>query len=178
VHITLRVREELGNLRRKRPYRAIEAALGAGKRSPGFRLVHFSVQRDHLHLIVEAKDREALSRGTQGLSIRVAKALNKARGRHGTVFADRHHDRPLKTPSEVRNALRYVYNNFRKHREVLGGLPPDLTDECSSAPWFDGWKPTLPFHVTDPPPVAEAHTWLLHTGWRRHGLIRPWERPG
>ena len=80
------------------------------------RMVHFSVQGNHIHLIVEADDKKCLSRGLQGLNVRIARAVNRALGRKGNVFADRYHARILKTPTEVRNAVRYVLNNLRKHR--------------------------------------------------------------
>jgi REP element-mobilizing transposase RayT len=97
----------------------VRQALAAGKRRFGFSLVHFSVQRDHLHLIAEASDGRALSRGVQGLAIRIARAVNRQLARKGRLFADRYHARALKTPREVRFALRYVLLNVRKH---AGGL--------------------------------------------------------
>lgn len=93
----------------------VRKALAAAKHQFGFALVHFSVQRDHLHLIAEANDRRALSRGVQGLSIRLALAVNRLLERKGRLFADRYHARALKTPREVRFALRYVLLNARKH---------------------------------------------------------------
>jgi hypothetical protein len=156
-------------------------------------LVQFSVQRDHLHLIVEASDRRALSRGMQGLSIRVARATNGELGRKGPVFADRYHARALTTPRAVRFALRYVLLNARKH-EGRGALavPPGFVDPCSSAAWFEGFaRPgALAFgaaecragfargradfasgHVAEDAPVAAARTWLLRVGYRRAGPI-------
>ena len=89
-----------------------------------------------IHLIVEASDRVALSRGVQGLCIRLARAVNRACGRRGSVFADRYHARALKTPRAVRFALRYVLLNAHKHGS---GAPAGFVDGCSSAPWFDGF---------------------------------------
>ena len=126
------------------------------------RLVHFSVQGNHLHLIVEAKSREVLSKAMQGLTIRIAKRLNRLWERAGRVFADRYHDHVLKTPTEVRNALSYVLNNARKHGRKL----KSLLDPFASGHWFDGWKEGAPAQK-DPPPVAKARTWLLTKGWRR-----------
>jgi hypothetical protein len=133
------------------------------------------VLNDHLHLIVEAKDREALSRGLKGLLVRVAKTLNKLWSRRGRVFADRYHGHVLESPREVRNALSYVMNNARKHaaqgRVLAGVLRP--VDMYTSAPWFDGWKETLTVRGLEAVvrPVAPARTWLLSVGWRRHGLL-------
>ncbi|MFL5303612.1 MAG: transposase [Polyangia bacterium] len=173
VHVTLRARREIDSLRGARLYGVLESAIDGASRT-NFRIAHFSVQRDHVHLIVEAHDKVALSSGLRGLSIRAARAVNRAVGRSGAVWADRYRSRDLQTPREVRHALCYVLHNSRKHgREV----PP--VDPCSSARWFDGWRdhdPTFDFAV-DPPATVRPRTWLLTVGWRRHGLIRLGEAP-
>jgi hypothetical protein len=158
-------------LREGRLFAVARRALASASTSR-FRLLHFSVQRDHLHLIVEADAPLQLARGIQGLTIRVAKAINRALGRHGSVFADRYHARTLVTPREVRNALVYVLNNWKKHVGHAIGL-----DERSSARWFDGWVAAIPPPPV-PSPVARARTWLARVGWRRHGPIDVDEAPG
>ena len=170
VHVTIPVRRRLGSLRRTKERKAIEAAFLKGKERFGFRLNHYSIQKDHLHLIVEATDRRALSRGMQGLLVRVAKALNKVWNRKGSVFRDRYHDHILRSPSEVRNALAYVLNNARKHGIKLA---KGVVDGFSSARWFDGWRgPDMDPFPRDPnTPIARARTWLQRKGWRKRGLI-------
>ncbi|HEX5053374.1 MAG TPA: hypothetical protein VFZ65_16475 [Planctomycetota bacterium] len=180
AHVTLKLRRGLQRLRSRREYAALCAAFAAGCDRNGFRLTHYAVLNDHLHLLVEARDRDALSRGLQGLAIRIAKALNKVWGRHGTVFADRYHDRILKTPREVRNALVYVLANGRKHaaegREVI---VPQAIDVFTSAPWFDGFRETVTVRGIEamPRPVTDARTWMLTIGWRRHGLLSVHDLP-
>ncbi|MEO8177864.1 MAG: transposase [Deltaproteobacteria bacterium] len=115
LHVTLRVQRDVPSLREHSLFVLVRKALAAGKQQFGFSLVHFSVQRDHLHLIAEANERRALSRGVQGLSIRLALAINRHLERKGRLFVDRYHARALKTPREVRFALRYVLLNARKH---------------------------------------------------------------
>jgi REP element-mobilizing transposase RayT len=150
-------------------FRAVRDALAGGQKG-AFRVVHFSVQSDHLHLIVEAGNGNALPRGMQGLNIRIARAVNRVMNTKGSVFVDRYHARELKTPGETRAALLYVLQNWAMH-----GSGGDF-DPLSSAVWFDGW--TRP-PTTDAPPsrVAAPHTWLAAEGWRRHGLLRPGEQP-
>ena len=175
AHVTVKLRRGLPRLRRKAEYAALRAAFAAGHDRFGFRLVHYTVLNDHLHLLVEAHDRTALSRGLQGLLIRIAKALNRVWSRRGSVFADRYHDRILKSPREVRNALAYVLHNGRKHaRDGRAVRVPQAIDTYSSAPWFDGWQETITVRGLEAVvrPVATARTWLLATGWRRHGLLR------
>jgi REP element-mobilizing transposase RayT len=137
----LRVNKEAVGLRTGRIFRAIRRAFSGAREQFGFRLAQYSVQGNHIHLIAEANDRRALTRGMQGLTSRVALAVNRARGRKGRVFGDRYHARQLRTPLEVRRALLYVLRNDRKHlAEQALSLAPWRLDPCSSAHLFDGWQ--------------------------------------
>src|SRR3990172_9283341 len=98
---------------------------------------------NHLHLVAEPQARAALRRGMQGLSIRVAKALNRLLGRHGKVLADRYYARPLATAAETRAALNYVMTNARKHGLAGAGDGAGGTAPSSSALYFDGWVAPL-----------------------------------
>jgi REP element-mobilizing transposase RayT len=147
VHVTWRVREGAPSMRGSRLFRRLRAAFRLGRERFGFRLVHYSVQGNHLHLIVEAWDKRALSRGLQGLGIRVARAVNRVGGTRGKVFTERYHARALLTPLEVRRALVYVLFNERHHlAQRQRSLPPWHLDGCSSAAEFDGFiaHPELP----------------------------------
>ena len=175
VHVTMRLRKGLPRMRVRRTYLALCSAFRGGRERGGFRLVHYAVMSNHLHLLVEAGDRRALSTGVQGLAVRIARALNRAWGRRGTVFAERYHERALRTPKEVRHALAYVLKNARKHGLRLAA---DVVDPFTSGPWFDGWRgrrrridPRAPGTVDFLEPVARPLTWLLRIGWRRHGPI-------
>ena len=178
--VTLRVRPEIGTLRREELKAVIFESIRAANGRGVLRVTDFSVLSNHLHLIVEALDAKALSRGMQGLKIRIAKAINRALGRQGgTVFADRYHVRVLGTPTEVRHALLYVINNVRKHlAERRLSTANDWVDPFSSGGWFDGWR-TPPSEPAEAPPVASPTTWLRREGWRRAGPpFRFYETPG
>jgi hypothetical protein len=177
VHITLDIVDGLPGLRSKRCRGVLCLALADSARRAEFRIVHYSIQERHLHLIVEALNARWLSRGIQGLKIRIARRLNKKLGRSGPLFADRYHMRILRTPREVWFALRYVLCNAHKHgaRDGWGELG-GLYDPLSSAVWFDGWERGLSLRSlrargTGPPPVAPARTWLMKEGWSRHGRM-------
>src|SRR5262245_5213471 len=171
VHVTLRAVEALRCLRSCRVFPAVRCAIAAASRAD-FRVVEFSVQGDHVHLIAEAAHGRALSGGIRGLAIRLARAVNRSLARRGRVFADRYHCRSLTTPRAVRHALVYVLMNIRKHSDI----GPEL-DPCSSAAWFTGWRSPRMVAAIGPPPVRVARTWLARIGWRRHGLIDTRERP-
>jgi REP element-mobilizing transposase RayT len=170
LHVTFRVGRAVRCLRSERLFAFVRRALAASSHND-FRILHYSVQDDHLHLIVEANDTRSLGRSLHGLAIRVAREVNRALGRRGSVWGDRYHARALSSPRAVRHALVYVLMNFRKHRGGERGLDP-----CSSALWFDGWcKPVRIAHGS--PPVVPARTWLAAVGWCRHGLLGIDERP-
>jgi REP element-mobilizing transposase RayT len=175
VHVTFRVVRGL-RLRRFQVAREIGKsfrALVGGALEERFRVVVFCVLEDHVHLIVEARDRAALTQGMRSVTIRLARAVNRVLGRRGRVVVDRYHARALRTPTEVRNGLNYVLQNGRKHgapeSEFVDGL-----DSRSSAHWFPGWADYPP---RPGPPVSTARTHLLRQGWKFRGPLRRTERP-
>jgi len=174
LHVVVRLERGLPSMRRRREYRTLCQAFAQGCEKEGFRLNQYSVQSNHLHLLVEADGRRELSLGMQGLLIRIAKGLNRLWRRKGSVFADRFFARVLSSPREVRNALAYVLNNARKHGIFLRGHDP-----YTSAERFDGWRRRPRSTGALPTPLLpRARTWLLHLGWRRHGLIPATHTPG
>ncbi len=184
AHVTLRMRADVPSLRTTPILRAIEKTFAVGCERSDFRLVHYSLQGNHAHLIVEARGRAALGRGMKAIGARLARAVNRVADRTGRVFADRYHVRLLPTPREVRHALRYVLLNARRHATKAGAAITNVVrlDPASSARWFDGWRPrSMPADdttISAKRPVALARTWLLTTGWRRHGLLDPADVPG
>ncbi|MGZ6143989.1 MAG: transposase [Myxococcales bacterium] len=158
VHVTLRTAAGIAGMRRQRAVSAIEEAFRQARIRLGMRIVHYSIQGNHLHLLVEVGDRAALARGMQGLAIRIAKALNRLQERAGRVWADRYHAHVLRTRREAANALRYVLGNFARHARAWGGLEKKFTDACSSVRFLGD--------AGDGAPVAAPRTWLLRVGWR------------
>ncbi len=153
-------------------------AFRAGAERFGFRLVHSSLQSNHVRLRVEAAETRALTRGLQVLLVRLARALNRCIDRKGKVFDDHEHARVLRSPRAVRHALAYVLDDARRHGIRVRGL-----DAFSSGLWFDGWRErsVIGSRTAGPdavPAVVPPATWLLRTGWRRHGLLRIEDVPG
>jgi hypothetical protein len=184
--VTLRLVQGLPSLRAARTFRVVRRALAATR---FVRIVEYSVLSNHLHLLIEAANARALAQGMQSLSIRLARRLNALFARSGRVFADRYHSRVLRSPREVRNALVYVLNNFRRHADREGPpLPLAFLDPCSSAGFFEGWDPEWTHAPPDrrafrdpcpslPHATAPARSFLLRRGWKRYGLLRPFEMP-
>jgi putative transposase len=193
-HVTLRVNETVGWLRRFDTFAAIRRALRVVMANhTAFRVVHISVQNTHLHLICEAASKETLTRGLKGFQISAAKQLNAAvskrrrKEQHGRVFTDRYHAEDLGTPRQVRNAIAYVVNNWRRHgvdHGALFALHDGKLDPYASGLSFAGWRepvPTTPVEIPagyEPPPVSEPATWLLRVGWTKAPPISFLEVPG
>ena len=153
-HVTIRVREDVPSLRSVRFVRAFERSLAGASERGSFRVVHYSLQGSYVHFIVEAAGREALGRGMKSLGARLARCVNRVFERSGRVLGDRYHAVVLRSSLQVRRTLAYVLLNARKHAGRARSGPRAQV------------------------PVAVGRTWLLTTGWRRHGLIDPCVVPG
>lgn len=176
AHVTWRIVRGIPSLRKLDLARAVGRTFRAItvshlRRRTSFRVTHFSIQSNHIHLIVEAGSKTTLMKSLRGLGIWLARRVNERLERRGQVLAERYHARALTTPREVRNAIVYVLQNHLHHRRSRW-----IVDECSSARWFSGWAEPLPPADT-PPPVATARTWLGNNAWRRYGRIRFDEGP-
>ena len=180
VLVTMRLRAGLPSLRYREAHEFLRCSMAASSERETFRVVEYSVQSNHVHMLVESQDERALSRGMNGLAVRIVRGLNKLWKRVGRVFADRYHARSLTTPRAVRIALVYVIQNARKHGAWIAKRP----DDYSSGPDFEGWRgrrasPERPVRDAESvsPWLVRARTWLLSIGWKRHGLIDPREVP-
>jgi putative transposase len=194
-HVTLRVASEVGWMRRLDTFAAVRKALRAVLgRQLDFRIVHVSVQNTHVHLLVEALDKKALANGMRAFQISAAKHINAAvsrrrrmkQRRRGSVFVDRYHTEDLGSVRQVRNALAYVINNWRRHAEDRGtfALFEGRLDPFASGLAFRGWREVIPDQQRwlprdyEPPEVSAPCTWLLAQGWTRAPMISMFEVPG
>jgi REP element-mobilizing transposase RayT len=136
-----------------------------------FQIVHFSVQVNHVHFIVEADDGETVTKKMTGFMVSFARRFNLLCGRRGKVWRDRFYARDITTASEMHHVLAYVFGNAKKH----GVIPRDADwlDPASSAWTFDGWQepvvlPPEELRWQAPTPRTE----LLKRDWIAHGLLR------
>jgi hypothetical protein len=171
VQVTIRATRGLPSLRSPRVFAALRRAIARASLDR-FRVIHFSIQQDHGHFIVEGDEPRRARGGIHGLAIRLALAVNRALGRKGKVVGDRYHARPLTTPRQMRTSLVYLLLNFRKHLRA-----PACVDPRSSGPHFSGWQ--RPPQATDvAPATALPCTWMARAGWRRAGgPLRVEEQP-
>ncbi len=191
AHVTLRLVDDIKTLRTPDAFFALRKATKSVLGRADFRIVHLSPEDDHLHLLSEANNDEAISKGIQAFEISAAQHLNRALSKHlpsrrkGSVFADRYHTRFVTSPTQARNTIVYVLNNWRHHdQDELPDTRDWDVDYFSSAVSFDGWEEleTRPFLYTIPEDrrlcVSQPQTWLLRQGWRKAGLISMNKVPG
>jgi len=191
LHVVMRVVPAVGSLRRRAMYQAIRWATVTAAQRGRFRIVHVSLQRTHVHMLVEAEDAKALGRGMQGFQIAAARNINTAlasggQRRRGQVFTDRYHVEVITTPTRARHAISYVLSNWRKHKEDQQGIAKTwLVDPFSTGILFPDWvemgdRPTMwPLRETyDPMLVFRPASWLLREGWKKAGSISCHEVPG
>ena len=194
-HVTLRAVAEVGWLRRLDIYAAVRHALRTVlPRSAEFRVVHLSIQNTHVHLLVEASDKNALANGMRAFQISAAKTINAVysrrrrleRRRRGRVFADRYYTEDIGSVRQVRNTLSYVLNNWRRHRDDAGAysLFEGRLDPYASGLAFRGWREVVPEEERslprdyEPLEVSTPQTWFLRTGWAKATSISMFETPG
>jgi REP element-mobilizing transposase RayT len=182
-HVVLRVGAEMKWLRTEKAYRAVRRALVTVlDRADKFRIVHISVQGNHVHLLCEASDKVALGKGMQSFAISAARHLNRVHGHEGTVFPDHYHVEAIDSVRQARHALSYVLNNWRKHKQDGRGLFEGRIDPFSSGLLFEGWKErTQPVAIPESyeaPRVSAAQTWFLTKGFKLGPPISVWAVPG
>jgi hypothetical protein len=171
LQVTIRAAPGLPSLRSVRVFGALRRAIARAS-VDRFRVIHFSIQQDHGHFIVEGDEARRARGGMHGLAIRLALAVNRVLGRKGKVVGDRYHVRPLTTPRQMRTSMVYVLLNFRKHLHAPAGIDPR-----SSGPEFSGWH-RAPRVTIEPAATAAPTTWMAAIGWQRAGgPLKPEERP-
>ena len=162
VQVTIRATPGLPSLRSPRVFGAVRRAIARAS-VDRFRVIHFSIQQDHAHFIVEGDEARRARGGMHGLAIRLALAVNRVLGRKGKVVGDRYHARPLTMPRQMRTSMVYVLLNFRKHLRA-----PACIDPRSSGQHFSGWQ-AAPVATDIAPATVEPDTWMARVGWRRAG---------
>jgi hypothetical protein len=194
LHVVLRVVPAVGSMRRRAMYKAVRDASVVAAIREHIRILHISIQRTHIHLLVEAENKLALARGMQGFQISMARNINTALGpdkyrrRRGPVFTDRYHLVVITSPCQARNALSYLLNNWRKHEEHRRGEARTwMVDPFSSGFSFPDWRELEDKDVMWPIPenrkayepliVYRPRSWLMEKGWKLGGSISVWDVP-
>jgi hypothetical protein len=173
IHVTMKLRHGLPDIQCPEMHEKFKAGALKAK-ALGLRVVHYTVEWDHIHMLLECSNNKALSQGMKSLGASFGRAIRKFAGGKGRVFKERFHMRVLKTPTEVRNAMAYVLTNTSKHHKMAPGPTP-----YSSGMYFSEWKKLLgrragpnlrefvPLTSKLPEFLCEPKSWLAREGWRK-----------
>jgi REP element-mobilizing transposase RayT len=135
VHVTIKTNKNvIPNLRSKVLYKQIRQSMKRA-RILGIRIIHFSVQRDHVHLLIEADNKQQLGESMRVLSISLTKRLSHVLKRKVKALKSRYHLHVLKSLQEIKNAKNYILSNGQKHGTS------DAHDFYSSAISFSDFRP-------------------------------------
>lgn len=118
LHLTIKVRENKADIQNKKILKALHHAIKRA-RLQRLKVIHYTLEYNHAHLVVEAADNRILHKGMQAFGISLAKAINKMKQAKGTVYKHRYHFRKLRSRREVKNALQYVWGNGIKHKRAM-----------------------------------------------------------
>ncbi len=172
LHLTLKIKNKKWNLRCADVAAAFKAS-AIKAQSCGLHILHYAVLRDHIHLLVEARDNNGLTRGMRSFGSSFGKAFRKIVGGKGAVLAGRFHLNVITNPTQMRNTLIYVLQNFARHSDLIKHI-----DRYSSATYFSGWKPLLRGKLGPvlaslrrppslPDHLCKPRSWLAREGWMR-----------
>ena len=186
MHVTKKLAAGLPGLRCPGAWSVITDAIRQANRRGLVRLVEFTVQGDHVHMLCEGGNAKAVGRGLGGLFTSLARQLNRLWERCGKVFSERYHREDLTTPTQGRNANRYVLGNVYEHAggiiHMTGKSGRLCPDPFSSGVWFHGYRePSEGLDRTTLGGIERCTvnglSWVLKEGWQRLGLLSVLDRP-
>lgn len=115
LHLTVKILKDKAGIKNKQTLALLKHAI-LKARKKGLRIIHFTLEYDHVHLLVEANDNEVLGRGMMVFGVTMAKGINRLKSIKGTVYKHRYHFRKINSPRELKNVLHYIFNNGIKHK--------------------------------------------------------------
>ena len=191
VHVTMKCTRKVPNLRHRKKYALVRRAFAKVQKVAGFRLVHFAVLGDHVHMLCEADSARHLSKGIQRITISMARSLNadgvrgagesldpkagpfrERRGWIGKIFADRYHEHVLSSPTEMARCLDYLFSNALKHFGMQNAVRCKITFATGAVRYMelDAFTSFADLHTAADPPMATARGYLLKRALRQ----KPW----
>jgi REP element-mobilizing transposase RayT len=117
LHLTIKVKENKADIQNKRILKTLHYAIRRA-RLKGLKIVHYTLEYNHVHLLVESVDNKILHKGMQAFGITIAKAINKIKRTKGAVYKNRYHLRVIDSPRQLKNVLHYIFSNGVKHKRT------------------------------------------------------------
>ncbi|MDD4973652.1 MAG: transposase [Bacteriovorax sp.] len=115
LHLTVKIKKIKAELKNKSVLSILKRAI-LNARKQGLKVIHYSLEYDHVHLLIEADNNHILSKGMQSFGVTISKAINRMRKLKGGVYKHRYHFRKISSPRQLKNVLNYIFNNGIKHK--------------------------------------------------------------
>lgn len=138
LHLTIKIERLKAGLRNKDVLKQLHDSIKKARKI-GLRVIHYTLEFDHVHLLVEVDSNQQLAKGMQSFGISFSKGINKIKAQVGKVFKTRYHFRKLKSPNEIKNVIFYILGNSLKHKKDFSILSPYNTAITASA-LFPGFE--------------------------------------
>lgn len=123
LHLTVKIEKSKANLKNKNVLAILKKAIFNARRQ-GLKVIHYSLEYDHIHLIIEADNNRTLGKGMQAFGVTLAKAINRMRKVKGQVYKHRYHFRQITSSRQLKNVMTYIFNNGVKHKTSATALSP------------------------------------------------------
>jgi hypothetical protein len=121
LHLTIKlIRADIQN---KAILKALRHAIFRA-RLQGLRVIHYSLEHDHIHLYAESSDNKILGKAMKALGGSLVKRINKHFLSKGRCYKTRYHLRILRSATEVKNVINYILKNGIKHRRTKSVIDP------------------------------------------------------
>jgi REP element-mobilizing transposase RayT len=115
LHLTIKIKRIKADLKNKSILIVLKRAI-YNARKKGLRVIHFSLEFDHVHLLIEAPDNFILGKGMQSLGVTLVRGINKLGQTSGEVYKHRYHFRKINSTRELKVVMNYIFHNGVKHR--------------------------------------------------------------
>jgi REP element-mobilizing transposase RayT len=121
LHLTIKVRENKADIKNKQILKALHHSIKRA-RMKRLKIVHYTLEYNHIHLLVEAEIKQLVHQGMQAFGISLAKKINTIKRLKGTVYKHRYHLRKINSPRDLKNVLHYIFNNGIHHKRTSNVL--------------------------------------------------------
>ncbi|MGZ3789032.1 MAG: transposase [Bacteriovorax sp.] len=123
LHLTVKIKKNRADMKNKSVLGLLKRAIKNARRQ-GLKVIHYSLEYDHVHLLIEADNNYILGKGMQAFGVTLSKAINRMRKLKGGVYKHRYHFRHISSARELKNVMNYIFTNGLKHKTAKNIMNP------------------------------------------------------
>lgn len=116
LHLTVKLKR--ADIQNKVVLRILKHAIYRS-RLQGLRVIHFSLEHNHVHLYAECESNFVLGKAMKAFGVTFVRRVNKLKKIKGQLYKYRYHLRVLKSARDAKNVINYILKNGIKHGRTL-----------------------------------------------------------